>query len=115
MKRLQAQKCAANMKRRQSRHEALAAAFLPQRSHEAKRTVAFRVPKARFIAQSAASFFMHRRCASLKKEHCSRNALFPGSPCWVSEDKTVRWIVLSNGVKQSLEFMSRTCRGDINS
>ncbi len=34
---------------------------------EAKRTDILSEPKARFIRRSLASFFMHRRCASLKK------------------------------------------------
>ena len=34
--------------------------------HEAKRTLTFHEPKARFIGRSPASFFMHRRCASLQ-------------------------------------------------
>ena len=62
MKRLQAQKCAANMKRRKSAMKSLTS-FAWSEAHRFFSVL----PKARFTGRSTASFFMHRRCASLKK------------------------------------------------
>ena len=50
------------MKRRLCRHEALACARMKRSA-----PLLFRVPKARFIERSSASFFMHRKCASFRK------------------------------------------------
>ena len=51
-----------DMKRQFNCHDALAKTRMKRSAREP-----LRVPKARFIERSSASFFMHRRCASFKK------------------------------------------------
>ena len=65
------------MKRRRSRHEALAVARM-LRSATAT-AVAF-MSAGHFIAEGC---LMHRRCASLKKDDCFRNRLFSGWSGWI--------------------------------